>query len=282
MNQNKFTILLFMLSVINLSAQNKVVVDLNTNTLSTDDYTQNETEIKGTFYKKINKKNAITNTVGYKNKNINYSLTSIELPKSLNQFNKIENNFEFSHLLSSKTKLSMVIKPIATFEKKLNIQDIALLGGIGIGYQFNEKTSLNIGVTRDTYLGAKAILPTISFYHKLNEKIAVDLGFPNTTISFSNNIRNEFKLTNNFSGSYYNLDDSILINNTMLATTARFSNMTSSITYDRNVDSNWFLNFKAGYEFNKKFTLEDANNDTTFSDDNNKACIFTIGIKYKY
>lgn len=282
MIQKKFTILLFMFSLFNLSAQNKVVVDLNTNTLSTDDYTQNETEVNGTFYKKINKKNAISNTVGYKNKSINYSSTSLEFPKILNQFNKIENNLEFSHLLSSKTKLIIAVKPVATFEKNLDFQDIALLGGIGIGYLFNEKTSLNLGITRETYFGAIAILPTISFYHKLNEKLAIDLGFPNTTVSFSNNIRNEFKLTNNFNGSYYNLDNPVLINNTMLATTARFSNMTSSIEYDRNVDSNWFLNFKTGYEFNKKFTLEDANNNTTFSDNNNKAYIFTIGIKYKY
>ena len=56
MIQKKFTILLFMFSLFNLSAQNKVVVDLNTNTLSTNDYTQNETEINGTFYKKLNEK----------------------------------------------------------------------------------------------------------------------------------------------------------------------------------------------------------------------------------
>lgn len=282
MIQKKFTILLFMFSLFNLSAQNKVVVDLNTNTLSTNDYTQNETEINGTFYKNLNEKSALTNTVGYKNKSINYSLTSHELPVSLNQFNKIENILEFSHLLNSKTKLIIAAKPIATFEKNIDFKDIALLGGMGIEYQFNKKTSLNIGVTRETYFGSIALLPTISFYHKLNEKLAIDLGFPNTTISFTNNIRNEFKLTNNFNGSYYNLDKPVLINNTMLATTARFSNMTSSIEYDRNVDTNWFLNFKAGYEFNKKFTLEDANNNTTFSDDNNKAYIFTIGIKYKY
>lgn len=279
MVQKKLTILLFMLAVFKMSAQNKIIIEVNTSTQSTEKYKQNETEIESTLYTKLSNKNTITNTTSYKYTGLNYSLNNLELSNSPIQFNRIENDLLFTQLLTSKTSVNVSVNPVATFEKNLGVSDIALLGKIDIGYQFNKNTSINVGAQRGTTFGEIQILPTLSFRYKVNEVLKLDLGFPYATVSYSNNVRNEFKLTNNFVGTYYNLDNKTINN---AATVARFSSMTTSFEYERNVDSNWFLNFKGGYEFDKKFSFEDNNQNTAYDFQNNNAYLFTIGLKYKY
>ena len=57
--------------------------------------------------------------------------------------------------------------------------------------------------------------------------------------------------------------------------------MTSAFEYERNVDKNWFLNFKAGYDFNKKYRLNDSEDQTVYNFNTGNGSIFGIGIKYK-
>ena len=35
--------------------------------------------------------------------------------------------------------------------------------------------------------------------------------------------------------------------------------MTSALEYERNMDSNWFVSLKGGYEFNKKYNVHNIN-----------------------
>ncbi|MNR51378.1 hypothetical protein D3C85_1710460 [compost metagenome] len=57
--------------------------------------------------------------------------------------------------------------------------------------------------------------------------------------------------------------------------------MTSAVEYERNVDRNWFLNFKAGYDFNKKYILIDNDNHEVYDFNTGNGYILGIGIKYK-
>ena len=57
--------------------------------------------------------------------------------------------------------------------------------------------------------------------------------------------------------------------------------MTSAFEYERNVDKNWFLNFKAGYDFNKKYNLIDNDNHKVYDFNTGNGYVLGIGIKYK-
>lgn len=113
----------------------------------------------------------------------------------------------------------------------------------------------------------------------MNGKIDFRIGFPDSKISYSNNNRNHFSLTNSFNGNFYHLEKvSIAENN---AEKAILSQMTSALEYERNVGGNWFLNFKSGYDCNKKYNLLDSSGHKIYDYNSGNGYVLEFGIKYK-
>ena len=88
-----------------------------------------------------------------------------------------------------------------------------------------------------------------------------------------------FSLSNSFNGSFYNLDNSVDLSG--IATKISTSQITTAIEYERNVTKNWFMNFKTGYDFDKKYNLLDENNHKVYDFNTGNGYILSIGIKYK-
>lgn len=268
---------LFLISFLNMKAQGKFSVNANLKTEPTDKIDFNETGIGVSFNTALNSKNKIKNTIEFSNLKVNYDAESFEAFQDLDQFNQLKNKFEITHEISN-TKLNLALTPTANFQRNLDISDVTLLGSFEINQQLNSKTNINVGVSRTTVFGYPQFLPTLSLQYKVNDKSALLIGFPDSKISYSNNIRNAFSLTNSFNGNFYNLDHSLIANN---GTKISTSQMTSAFEYERNVDKNWFLNFKAGYDFNKKYTILNNDNHKIYDFNTGNGYILGIGIKYK-
>jgi len=277
-----FTNLLFMIPIFSLSAQNRYSLDLDVKTEPTEEITINETGIGFTISWNMDQKIKVTNTLKYKNVGVNYQLENYTLQNNLNQFNSFSDTFGFSRQLTKKTKLNFEIEPIANFESNLNLSDVTLLGGLEISHTINASNRISIGVKRMTIFGKPQIDPTFSFYHQINEKASIEIGFPNAAISYSNNIRNKFSLINSFAGSYYNLDQSMVLGDLNTITKLSFSQITTALEYERNVDTNWFVNLKGGYGFNRSYNLTDNNGNTKIDFNIDNGYLFNIGIKYKH
>ncbi|KUJ60236.1 hypothetical protein AR687_19290 [Flavobacteriaceae bacterium CRH] len=269
---------LFLISFFNMKAQEKFSVNMNLKTEPTDKIDFNEASA-GIFFKAaIDSKNEIKNTIEYSNLKVNYEAGSFEAFENLDQFIQIKNKFEIAHKFSS-TKLNLALMPTANFQTNLKASDITLLGSFEVSQQIGSKANLNIGVSRTSIFGYPKFIPTLSFQYKVNDKSELLIGFPDSKISYSNNIRNAFSLTNSFNGNFYNLDNSVnQVNN---AAKVSVSQMTSALEYERNVDKNWFINFKAGYDFNKKYNLLDNDNHKVYDFNTGNGYILGIGIKYK-
>ncbi|MBF4518504.1 hypothetical protein IRZ71_19275 [Flavobacterium sp. ANB] len=269
---------LFLISFLNMKAQEKFSVNMNLKTEPTDKIDFNEASIGIFFNAAINSKNEIKNTIEYSNLKVNYEQGSFKAFENLDQFVQIKNKFEIAHTFSS-PKLNLALTPTANFQRNLEASDITLLGSFEISQQIGAKANLNIGVSRTAIFGYPKFIPTLSFQYKVNDKSALLIGFPDSKISYSNNVRNAFSLTNSFNGNFYNLDNSLnQVNN---AAKVSVSQMTSALEYERNVDKNWFINFKAGYDFNKTYNLIDDNNHKVYDFNTGNGYILGIGIKYK-
>lgn len=268
----------FLISFFNMKAQESFSVVMNLKTEPTDKIDFTESNIGISFNKKINSKNKITNTLEYSNLKVNYELESNESAWELNGFNQIQNTFAISHELSNATNLNFSITPTANFQHNLDVNDLSVLGSFEINQQLNSKTTINIGVARTTILGNPGFLPTLSVNYKISNESNLLIGFPNSKISYSNNIRNQFSLTNSFNGNYYHIDAHNPDNN---ASKITLSQMSSAFEYERNVDKNWFLNFKAGYDFDKKYNIIDNDNHKVYDFNTGNGYILGIGIKYK-
>jgi hypothetical protein len=269
----------FLISIFSMKAQENFSVYANAKTEPTDKIKFNETNIGITFTKEIGSKNKITNTLEYSNLKVNYELESNITYADLDQFNQIQNKFEFSHELSKTTNLIFSITPTVNFQSNLDSNDLTLLGSLQVQQQLSSKTFFSIGMARTSIFGSPKFLPVVSLNYKVNNEASLLIGFPDSKISYSNNIRNKFSLNNSFNGNFYHLDPENNLSNN--ASKVSLSQMTTALEYERNVDKNWFLNFKAGYDFNKKYNLIDTDNHKVYDFNTGNGYVLGIGIKYK-
>lgn len=279
MKKKDLVLVLFWISFLNIKAQEKLVVDFNLKTEPTEKINFNEINTGIAVYKKIDDKNEITNKLEYTNLKIKYDTRAYYDFENLNQFNQIQNKLEISHKVSEATRLNFSVKPTINFQQNLNISDVTLLGSFQLKQQLNSKTGVNIGVERSTIFGIPKFTPTLSISGKINDQTNILIGFPDTTISYANNERNKFSVSNSFNGNFYNLDTSPPSYSN--AAKISSSQITTAFDYERNMDKNWFVNFKAGYDFNKRYYLLDENNHKLYDFNSGNGYILSIGIKYK-
>ncbi|MEP6805601.1 MAG: DUF6268 family outer membrane beta-barrel protein [Flavobacterium sp.] len=269
----------FLISIFSMKAQDNFSVNMNVKTTPTNKIDFIETTIGISFNKKISDKSSITNTVEYSNLKVNYDLGSFNAYENLDGFNQIKNKFEISNAISNTTNLNFSITPTVNFHSDLNGDDFSVLGSFEIKQQLNPDLNINIGIARTTVFGSPKFMPVLSLNYKINNESSLLIGFPDSKISYSNNSRNQFSLSNSFNGNFYHLDTQNNLNNT--ATKVSLSQMTSALEYERNVDKNWFLNFKAGYDFDKKYHLIDNENHKVYDFNTGNGYVLGIGIKYK-
>lgn len=266
---------LFSISFLSIKAQGNFAAYANIKTESTNKINFNQTDIAVSYEKDLGVNYKIKNTLEYSNLKVNYELNPLDFYQDQDKFNQIQNKFEFSHKISEKTNWAFSVVPTVNFQQNLDISDLTVLGNITINQQLNPKLNIVIGAGRTSIFGAPKFTPIAALDYKFNEKTNLRIGFPDSKITYSNNERNEFKLTNSFNGSFYHLDTSNDKEKAVL------SQMTSAFEYERNVSSNWFLNFKAGYDFDKKYKLLDNSDHQLYNYNTGNGYVLGIGIKYK-
>ncbi|MBF4466500.1 DUF6268 family outer membrane beta-barrel protein [Flavobacterium sp. LC2016-12] len=270
---------IFTISFYSMKAQDNFSVNMNLKTEPTDKINFNETNISIEASKKINGKSKVSNTLEYSHLKVNYETEDFESLENPTQFNQLQNQFKFTQNVTKTTELNFIITPTANFEQNFDISDVTFLGSFEINQHLNFNTDLSIGVSRATVFGYPKFMPFLALNYKINNESSLSIGFPDSKISYSNNIRNKLSITNSFNGNFYNLDSQINLNKE--ATKVSLSQMTTALEYERNVDRNWFLNFKAGYNFNKKYILIDNDNHEVYDFNTGNGYILGIGIKYK-
>lgn len=270
---------MFLGFVCHLNAQNNFSVDFAVNTQPTENIKINETSYSVDYNKTFHTKYRIANELKFNSKNISYFNTN--LSNSVTNFNAVSNKFGFSYFKSDKMQLHFKLEPYIASENDLKISDVDLLGELNLDFILSPNKKLTIGASRNNFLGKTMVLPVFSFYYEYNKEVNINLGFPESKLSYSNNVRNVFSLKNAFNGSICNLENT---SNSLASNSAKssFSQLTTSLEYERNMDSNWYVNFKMGYDFNRKYLLLDSHYNTTFDFDIKDGCQFGLTIKYKH
>lgn len=286
MRIHNFTTILILMPLFSVYAQNGYTFEFNTKTEPIDNGSIKQTEIGTQFFKEISTANKLTNTFKYKSTTITdeietYLLANYDSNYENTHFNSFSDLFEFSHQFSQKTKLSLSFEPTVNFENNISISDVTILGGAEIIQTLNENNSIDLGIKRMTVFGKPQLLPTFAFNHQFSEKTNLKLGFPNSALSYSSSIRDTFRIKNDFSGNNYNLNPSITADDKSIITKVGFSQMETTLQYERNIDTSWFVNFKGGYSTNKEFKFSDENRTTEINQTLKNGSVFSISIKYK-
>lgn len=270
---------LFLISVLSTKAQENFGASVTIKTEPTEKINFNESDISLFYQKQLGTKNKITNTLEYSNLKVNYEFNPYNFYADQDKFNQIKNTFQYSGVISEKTKWQVSVIPTANFQGNLDFSDLTVLGDLEINQKLSSKLNVILGGGRTSIFGAPKFTPIIAFDYKMNERTNLKIGFPDSKFSFSNNDRNIFSLTNSFNGNFYHLD--AISNQNSTAEKAVLSQMTSAFEYERNVTKNLFLNFKAGYDFNKKYNLLNNSDHKVYDYNTGNGYILGLGIKYK-
>ena len=286
MRINNFTKLLILIPILSVYSQKGYTIDLNMKTEPIENGSINQTEIGMLFFKNTGTKSKIRNTFKYKSSTITdeietYLLKNYVTNFSNTHFNGFENTFELSRQLTEKTKLNIEVKPTANYESHFDISDVTLLGGIELIQVLNKNNSIDVGIKRMTVFGKPEILPTFSFNHQFNMDAYLKLGFPSSELSYSNSIRNKFSLNNDFSGSSYNLNSPIVTDDLNTVKKIGFSQMETTLQFERNMETSWYISIKGGYSSNKAFNFSDENRTNEMNKSLKNGGVFSVSIKYK-
>lgn len=271
---------LFLLFAGSSFAQENFTAHVTINTQPTEHIKMNQT-IFGAEYKQIICSNfKIKTNVVFDSRNVNYYGAG-SFNAFLNQYKQLKTDFTFSYSKNENYKYHLKLMPFIANENELKFSSFYVFGSASVDLKLKQKHNLTLGIASTAVLGKPSLLPLFSYQYKYNDKINLSVGFPDTKISYANNSRNVFALKNEFNGSFYALD---VGTQKQFDTSVKssFSQMTSTIEYERNMETHWFVNFKAGYDFNRKYLLLDRNYNTTFDFDINDGYNLGITIKYKY
>lgn len=270
---------MFLFAICNLSAQNNYSFDFGLNAQPTENIKINEVSFGAGYGKTFDSKVKIANEFAFNSKRINYFNDNIS--NSFTTFTDVRNKVTISYLKSEKTHFNLEIEPFVASENNLKWNDIDLLGELNMDFNWSPMAKIKLGVSRNTVFGKPMILPVFAYDYHYNKDLNFRIGFPETNIKYSNNSRNIFYIKNVFNGSVYNLDaaDKAFSLN---SSKASFSQQTTSLEFERNMDANWFVNFKMGYDFNRKYLLLDNDYNTTFDFNIKDGCNFGLTIKYKH
>jgi len=270
---------LFFISSYTFSQENGFA-EINLKTQHSENISLNQTELNFGFRIMKDKKNQLNSKFGYTNSSISYSDTEYGNDDYLDQFNSLNYALEYNYAFSDKNSFTIIANPVANFETKIHASDISLFGGIEFTNKLAENAQIAIGVQRNTIFEKPEILPTFHFKYSFKNKMELDLGFPSAKISYSNNERNTFSITNDFNGYFYNTNEKITIQNTKIERVS-WSQMTTGFQYKRKFDENFTLELKGGYDFNKKFHLNDSDDNIRYDLNINDGYTFKLGIKYQ-
>ena len=267
----------FLYAVSNLSAQNNFSAEFMINSQPSQELKMSQVYFGLDYCKTFHSKYRIENELKFDTKDINY-LNKVSYSETT--FIGISNKFSFSYLKSDRIHINFKLEPYVASENNLKIAAIDLLGEVNVDLILSSNTKLTIGASRNNFFGKTMVLPLFTYYYEFNKDVIFKIGFPESKLSYSNTIRNLFSLKNTFNGSSYNLaNNSKLI--ALNSTKASFSQLTTALEYERNMDRNWYVTFELGYDFNKKYLLLDNNYDTTLNLNIKDGYQFGLTIKYK-
>jgi hypothetical protein len=267
---------IFLGTVCHLNAQNNFSAEFAINTQPTSNIKINETSFGVDYGKTFDSKYRIENELKFNFKNI--SFPNNNLSNSVTTYSEVSNKFGFSYFKSDKTHFHFQLEPYIASENNLKVSDVDWLGKLDVNFILGSNKKLTIGASRNNFFGKTMVLPIFSYYYEYNKKVNLGIGFPESKLSYSNNIRNVFSIKSAFNGSIYNLENTSNLNSTK----SSFSQLTTTLEYERNMDSNWYVNFKVGYDFNRKYLLLDNHYNTTFDFGIKDGCQFGLTIKYKH
>lgn len=189
--------------------------------------------------------------------------------------------------LSENTAFHVEFEPsvTSTFETSISSEDVFLYGGAFAWFRREIGTKpayFKIGITYSSHLGEPELLPFLAFSTVISEKIAIQLGFPDSEITYRFTSSSNLSAGLNYEGKYVNLGSSLLHKENDPAEKLKWEWTSLGVNFSHKLSTLWSFELGTGYLLKNKFSLRNENEETLSTINLDPSPFLTSGIKLKF
>ncbi|WP_303275888.1 DUF6268 family outer membrane beta-barrel protein [Flavivirga aquimarina] len=210
--------------------------------------------------------------------------------EELNDFQLLDINIGYTTPLKNDWRLGARLTP--GFSSNLRANDLrfedAILSG-DIVFIKDKKEDPNvkkpwrliIGISYSGNRGFSFPLPFISYYKKFHSKWSYNVGIPKLNLQYHAFSKHRFKLYAELDGFTANLQQGVLIDNSIIAESINMSLILSGLQYEFHITKNIQFYARASYIFSNSVNLRDKNKDNILELDKSNTQYLRTGIRFK-
>lgn len=227
--------------------------------------------------------------IDYSNVHLRFKNDKLPFDRNLlNDFKLLDFTFGYTKPLKNDWRLGLRFQPgISTnlTAKSLNANDLVFSGDIVFIKSFEDNidkpSRLIVGLSYSQNRGYVFPLPFISYYKKIRPDWSFNLGVPKTNLQYHLTDKHRFKLFAQLDGFTSNIQNGALINGEEYAELINMSLINGGLQYEYHFTNHLQLDVRAAYNFSLSNRLEDGNNNTLLTIDNNSRSYFRAVLKFK-
>jgi len=227
--------------------------------------------------------------IDYSNVHLRFKNDKLPFDRNLlNDFKLLDFTFGYTKPLKNDWRLGLRFQPgISTnlTAKSLNANDLVFSGDIVFIKSFEDNidkpSRLIVGLSYSQNRGYVFPLPFISYYKKFRPDWSFNLGVPKTNLQYHLTDKHRFKLFAQLDGFTSNIQNGALINGEEYAELINMSLINGGLQYEYHFTNHLQLDVRAAYNFSLSNRLEDGNNNTLLTIDNNSRSYFRAVLKFK-
>ncbi len=205
--------------------------------------------------------------------------------EAVQNFKVAEERIDIGFAVSKKWQVHgyFITALVSNFEGSITSEDFLFTGGAYFlsKNETNASSVFKIGAGYETYFGKPDIYPLFSYYKKVGKKMAAEVGFPKTELTFTPSEQHALSTRLDFQGKFFNISKPIITDQDEVAQKARISTTSLSLMYKHILDDNWSFNIGAGYFLDSQFSLLKSTQTEGFQLELKNRIYFNSGIKLK-
>ncbi|WP_442845725.1 hypothetical protein [Leeuwenhoekiella sp. H156] len=204
-------------------------------------------------------------------------------PFDFTLFEQVNNAFvSMTAGYSFNSNLKLQTTAEASWASGINADEMVVTGSSSLIYKWGlvNPARLRLGLQYDSPLGNLSLLPLIEIAFQTS-KFKVNLGFPNSQISYPLSAAGTLSTSFSFTGDYFYIPKEVALNGYTM-TKAGLSRQQLGLDYTYRVDDSWGFSLGGGYLFTNDLRLYESQSDTDYKLNMGAGPIFSAGIKFNF
>jgi hypothetical protein len=206
-------------------------------------------------------KGILTNSMFYSEYRVKYSSDEFVITKHLERFRSIGYTLKYFNPINSEWSYNLALSPTisSNFESNVSFRDVILNGSLIFTKKYNN-SKFELGLVINSNYGYNSPIPLITFSSKIADNLSYKFGFPQSTLNYQINSKNNLNLYVKPKGYYANLSNKIVLNESDFAEKSRFRSVITGLNYVHTIDDYWKILLDAGYQLSSNYDLLNNNN----------------------